>query len=123
MYASALGDNAIERYATFLTSLELSVDIVERKLALKRASEHSLDVARVAVATAEKTIEKAFEVDSMKPPWRFPSEFTLRTDPSVANHPPSFDSYERVRSTGPCIAGAAISCRVAASPVDRMDDV
>jgi len=33
MYASALGDNAVDRYAMFLTSLELSADIDERRLA------------------------------------------------------------------------------------------
>lgn len=62
MYAGALGDNAIERYAMFLTSLELSADIAERKLALHRAREHGLDMERVATATAERTIERAFSV-------------------------------------------------------------
>ena len=61
MYAGALGDNAVERYALFLTSLELSADIDERKMALTRAREHGLDMERVAVATAERTIDKAFE--------------------------------------------------------------
>jgi nuclear pore complex protein Nup107 len=62
MYAGALGDNAVERYAMFLTSLELSADIDERRLALTRARDHGLDIDRVAIATAERTIEKAFEV-------------------------------------------------------------
>lgn len=62
MYAGALGDNAVERYALFLVSLELSADITERRLALTRAREHGLDMDRVAIATAERTIEKAFEV-------------------------------------------------------------
>ncbi|KAI0086032.1 nuclear pore protein 84/107 [Irpex rosettiformis] len=62
MYAGALGDNAVERYAMFLTSLELSADIAERRLALTRAREHGLDMERVAVATAERTIERAFSV-------------------------------------------------------------
>lgn len=62
MYAGALGDNAVERYAMFLTSLELSTDIQERKLALMRAMEHGLDMERVAIVTAERTIEKAFSV-------------------------------------------------------------
>ncbi|KAI0073069.1 hypothetical protein K474DRAFT_1711028 [Panus rudis PR-1116 ss-1] len=62
MYAGALGDNAIERYAMFLTSLELSADISERKLALTRARGHGLDMERVAIATAERTIEKAFSI-------------------------------------------------------------
>ncbi len=62
MYAGALGDNAVERYALFLTSLELSGDANERRLALTRAKDHGLDVERVAVVTAERTIEKAFTV-------------------------------------------------------------
>lgn len=62
MYAGALGDNAVERYALFLTSLDLSADIKERKLALTRAREHGLDVERVAIVAAERTIEKTFDV-------------------------------------------------------------
>jgi nuclear pore complex protein Nup107 len=62
MYAGALGDNAVERYAMFLTSLGLSADIAERRLALTRARDHGLDMERVAVATAERTIEHAFSV-------------------------------------------------------------
>ena len=62
MYAGALGDNAVERYAMFLTSLELSADIDERRMALTRARDHGLDMDRVAIATAERTIDKAFEV-------------------------------------------------------------
>lgn len=62
MYAGALGDNAVERYAMFLTSLELSADITERRLALTRAKDHGLDMERVATVTAERTIERAFSV-------------------------------------------------------------
>ncbi|KAG1772965.1 nuclear pore protein 84/107 [Suillus placidus] len=62
MYAGALGDNAVERYAMFLTSLELTADVNERRLALTRAREHGLDVHKVAVVTAERTIDRAFEV-------------------------------------------------------------
>jgi nuclear pore complex protein Nup107 len=62
MYAGALGDNAVDRYAMFLTSLELSANITERRMALMRAHEHGLDMERVAVATAERTIDKAFDV-------------------------------------------------------------
>ena len=65
MYAGALGDNAVERYAMFLTSLDLSADLKERKLALTRAREHGLDVDRVAIVTAERTIEKTFEVGNV----------------------------------------------------------
>jgi nuclear pore complex protein Nup107 len=46
----------------FLTSLELTADINERRLALNRAREHGLNVHRVAVVTAERTIDRAFEV-------------------------------------------------------------
>ena len=66
MYAGALGDNAVERYAMFLTSLELSADITERRLALTRAKEHGLDMERVAIVTAERTMEKAFSVGLSK---------------------------------------------------------
>lgn len=49
----------------FLTSLALSADVAERRLALTRARDHGLDMERVAVATAERTIERAFEVRSL----------------------------------------------------------
>ena len=62
MYAGAPGDNAIERYATFLVSPQLSADISERRLALTKANEHGLDMHRVAVVAAERTIGTAFEV-------------------------------------------------------------
>ncbi|KIO00919.1 hypothetical protein M404DRAFT_744982 [Pisolithus tinctorius Marx 270] len=81
MYAGALGDNAVERYAMFLTSLDLSADIKERRLALTRAREHGLDVNTVAIVTAERTIEKAFE---HLPPLRgpLPSIIALQPEPS-----------------------------------------
>ena len=66
MYAGALGDNAVERYAMFLTSLELSGDAHERREALTRARDHGLDVERVAIITAERTIEKTFTVRRTK---------------------------------------------------------
>jgi nuclear pore complex protein Nup107 len=62
MYAGALGDNAVDRYAMFLTSLELLADANERKDALARAREHGLDIYRVATATAERTLEKVLHV-------------------------------------------------------------
>lgn len=62
MYAGALGDNAIDRYAMFLTSLELTASAAERKQALVRAREHGLDMQRVAAATAERTIERVMKV-------------------------------------------------------------
>lgn len=81
MYAGALGDNAVERYAMFLTSLELTADINERRLALTRAREHGLDVYKVAVVTAERTIDRAFELlPQMKGP--LPSVIALQATPS-----------------------------------------
>ncbi|KAJ7273472.1 nuclear pore protein 84/107 [Mycena haematopus] len=81
MYAGALGDNAVERYALFLVSLELSADITERRLALTQAREHGLDMDRVAVATAERTIEKAFELlPQLK--GRLPSIIAMQAPPS-----------------------------------------
>jgi nuclear pore complex protein Nup107 len=62
MYAGALGDNAVDRYAMFLTSLELSADTNERRDALVRARDHGLDMFRVATAAAERTIEKVSHV-------------------------------------------------------------
>ncbi|THH10924.1 hypothetical protein EW145_g992 [Phellinidium pouzarii] len=61
LYASALGENAVERYALFLASLEISTDFEERRAALLRADKHNLDIVRVAQVTAEKTLERAFE--------------------------------------------------------------
>ncbi|KAJ3474231.1 hypothetical protein NLI96_g12576 [Meripilus lineatus] len=90
MYAGALGDNAVERYAMFLTSLELSTDIQERKLALMRAMEHGLDMERVAIVTAERTIEKAF---SELPPAKGPLPNFLESPP-----PPSEMEQLLVRS-------------------------
>jgi hypothetical protein len=51
------GDNAVERYALFLTSLALSTDLTERRTALQRTREHGLDIPWVAIVTAEHTIE------------------------------------------------------------------
>lgn len=42
--------------------MDLSSDLEERRVALLRAREHSLDIVRVAQVTAEKSVEKAFEV-------------------------------------------------------------
>lgn len=64
MYAGALGDNAVDRYALFLVSLGLDADLSERRLALTRAKEHGLDMERVAIATADTTIQRALEVRS-----------------------------------------------------------
>lgn len=90
MYAGALGDNAVERYAMFLTSLELSADLSERRLALTRARDHGLDMERVAIVTAERTIEKAF---SLLPPAKGPLPSVIGLQP-----PPSDSELLLVRS-------------------------
>ncbi|KAG7444855.1 nuclear pore protein 84/107 [Guyanagaster necrorhizus] len=83
MYAGALGDNAINRYAVFLVSLDLTADPAERRQALTRAREHGLDVDRVAVATAEQTIVKAFDLLPLVR-GSLPSLATLQTSPTDA---------------------------------------
>ncbi|KAG1880885.1 hypothetical protein F4604DRAFT_1748514 [Suillus subluteus] len=83
MYAGALGDNAVERSAMFFTSLELTADINlnERRLVLTCAREHGLNVHRVEVVTAERTIDRAFDLlRQMKDP--FPSVVVLHATPS-----------------------------------------
>jgi len=62
MYAGALGENAVGRYALFLVSLELASDSTGRRQALIQAREHGLDQDSVATATAEMSMNKAFEV-------------------------------------------------------------
>ncbi len=47
MHASALGENAVERYALFLTSLDNSTTREERRKTLRRAEQHDLDMIRV----------------------------------------------------------------------------
>lgn len=61
-YAGALGENAVGRYAEFLASLGLDVDIVERRLSLTRAKDHNLDMKNVACATAQKSVNNALRV-------------------------------------------------------------
>ena len=59
MYAGAFGDNTVERNVLFLPPLAFSAFSVKRLKALKRAREHGLYVPRVAIFTAERTIERA----------------------------------------------------------------
>ena len=66
IYTGALGQDAVERYAMFLVSLALSADINERRLALTRARDHGLDMERIAIFTAERTIDNAFRVSCVK---------------------------------------------------------
>lgn len=90
MYAGALGENAVERYALFLVSLDLSTDISERRLALTRARDHGLDMDSVAIVTAERTIEKAF---NLLPPLKGPLPSTIALQP-----PPRDDEMFLLRS-------------------------
>lgn len=83
MYAGALGDNAVDRYAHFLVSLGLTADTSERKLALTRANEHGLDRNRVAIATAERTIAGAFD-QLEEPRGALPSVITGSDSPTDA---------------------------------------
>lgn len=68
MYAAALGDNAVRRYASFLNDLGVTTSMQERKLALHQAAEHGLNVQDVAETTAEMSMATALEVCSLKWP-------------------------------------------------------
>jgi len=61
-YAAALGDNAVERYALFLSELPVISSLRERKETLLRAAEFGLDVPQVALSAADLCIERAFNV-------------------------------------------------------------
>lgn len=50
------------RYAEYLASLGLDVDIVERRLSLTRAKDHNLDMNNVACATAQISVNHAMRV-------------------------------------------------------------
>lgn len=65
MYAAAMGTNAVDRYASFLTSLDVSVSIADRRAALARVRDHGLDMQRVAEATMQRTIVMIMEVRSV----------------------------------------------------------
>lgn len=62
LYAAALGDNAVTRYATFLVGAEN----IDRRTALSQAQEHGLDVDRVAEQAATLTINGC--LDAMPSP-------------------------------------------------------
>ena len=67
--------------------------IEERKRALLRAREHNLDVNRVAVVAAERSVEKAFEVRYFSCPlFEFlflpaPSTNINQRSPSISRRP------------------------------------
>lgn len=112
MYASALGDNAVERYAMFLTSLELTADVNERRLALTRAREHGLDVHRVAVVTAERTIERSFEVGRPCTPRKSYSEYCLAASTTIEGTAPFCH----------CVARHSLRHRTSTASFDRVDN-
>ncbi|KZT29989.1 hypothetical protein NEOLEDRAFT_1126698 [Neolentinus lepideus HHB14362 ss-1] len=85
LYAHALGDNAVQRYAQFLVSLELSADIEERRVALQRAEEQGLDVGMVAVVAAARTMGRALKIlPPLKGPLPTPTAQTILAAPSPA---------------------------------------
>ncbi|KAI1788295.1 hypothetical protein LXA43DRAFT_1159845 [Ganoderma leucocontextum] len=79
MYAGALSDNTIESYALFFTSLELAGVATERRLALTCTREPGLDIERVAIVTAERTIEKTFTI---LPPEKGPLPSIIGLEPA-----------------------------------------
>lgn len=113
MYAGALGDNAVERYAMFLTSLDLSADIKERRLALTRAREHGLDVDRVAIVAAERTIEKSFDV----------CDVVLISWTMLTCNSPVATSVERPTSIDHRAAKSTVGGGVVAAPLHRVDNL
>ncbi|KZV71461.1 hypothetical protein PENSPDRAFT_630135 [Peniophora sp. CONT] len=62
MYAGALGDNAVDRYAHYLSTMELSVDRKARGDTLADAAKYGLDTVRVAEKAAEMSVNRALEV-------------------------------------------------------------
>ncbi|KAF8321303.1 hypothetical protein DL93DRAFT_2130809 [Clavulina sp. PMI_390] len=52
LYVGALGENAIQRYASFLSKLSIETSRHERSTMLDRARDHGLDVEAVAFSTA-----------------------------------------------------------------------
>jgi len=92
MYAGALGENAVERYAMFLVSLPLDVSPNERKRTLLRAAEFGLDVTRVAIVAAERSMDLGLR--------KLPSSEDEDALPSLISppHPPSEDETLLLRS-------------------------
>ncbi|KAG1880888.1 hypothetical protein F4604DRAFT_1748551 [Suillus subluteus] len=66
----------------FLTLFELTADINECRLALTHAREHGLNVDRVEVVTAERAINRAFELLPQMKGGPHPSVIALQATPS-----------------------------------------
>ncbi|KAI0031297.1 nuclear pore protein 84/107 [Vararia minispora EC-137] len=91
IYAGALGDNAVNRYALFLSSLDLSVNAETRRVTLADAAHHGLDITLVAAETAQLTIAQALkelEHSALK---------GLLPDPSKTSDAVTTESEERLR--------------------------
>ncbi|CAE6457760.1 unnamed protein product [Rhizoctonia solani] len=75
LYVSALGDNAVDRYAAYLASLPDDLPYEQRADALRLAKQHSLVVERVAVATADLIAKKAIkELPPLRGPLPTPAD-------------------------------------------------
>ncbi|KAF8324711.1 nuclear pore protein 84/107 [Cantharellus anzutake] len=61
LYVGALGDNAIQRYALYLSNLPIELTKHDRYLALNRAKDHGLDIEAVAFSTAGLVAQQALE--------------------------------------------------------------
>lgn len=105
----------MERYALFLVSLELGADPSERQLALTQARDHGLDMDRVAVVTAERTIERAFEVGLDGVTWML-NFLTLSLCVAFATAAGCTAVYH-------CITASTDGCRDVLVEVDRVDNV
>ncbi|KIJ51179.1 hypothetical protein M422DRAFT_223628 [Sphaerobolus stellatus SS14] len=82
-YAAALGENAVSRYALFLSEIPVSSSLRERREALFRAAEFGLDVGQVALSAADLCLERAFKALSV-PSTPYPS---ISSDPCKLSDP------------------------------------
>ncbi|KAF8699585.1 Nuclear pore protein, partial [Rhizoctonia solani] len=82
LYVSALGDNAVDRYAAYLASLPDDLPYDQRADALKLARQHNLVVERVAVATADLIAKKAIkELPPLRGPLPTPADMNDEATP------------------------------------------
>ncbi|EUC55936.1 nuclear pore complex protein [Rhizoctonia solani AG-3 Rhs1AP] len=82
LYVSALGDNAVDRYAAYLASLPDDLPYEQRADALKLAKQHNLVVERVAVATADLIAKKAIkELPPLRGPLPTPADMNDQATP------------------------------------------
>ncbi|KAG8702888.1 Nucleoporin nup84 [Ceratobasidium sp. 394] len=81
LYVSALGDNAVDRYALYLASLPADLPRDQRSNALSLARQHNLLVERVAIATADLIANNAIkELPPLRGP--LPSIATMNDEPT-----------------------------------------